>query len=105
MKAMAMDRPARLLIWRDTLEGTRVAESVLYPSLDDALTRGGLCLGEPDTLPWIETEAGDLLSPQWIGTYLDQKAAPAEPPRRPLEWLRALASPSCGARSAAGCLP
>ena len=79
--ATQMDRPAELVIWHE--DRSVPSEARIYPSLQAALEAASDRAVHPDTLPWIVTEEGDILSPRWIDDYLARRAAPG---RRPPCW-------------------
>jgi hypothetical protein len=77
MPMSQMDRPAELMIWH----GERAlppGEARIYPTLRQALVAAADCAGDPDALPWIVTEDGEILSPHWIDRHLaEARPAPA----------------------------
>ncbi len=83
MDPNAMRRPAKLLIWRTGLDSTGLHEACTYDSLEIAIAAAAGLLGDGDAYPWIVTEAGAMLTPQWIGTHLDANPETRpEPPQR-----------------------
>ena len=79
MDTPAMRRPAKLLIWRTGLDSTGLHEASTYPALADAIAAAAGFLADSDAYPWI----GEILTPQWIATYLDaHPEAKPEPPQR-----------------------
>ncbi|MFE1598709.1 hypothetical protein ACE101_07595 [Methylobacterium sp. ID0610] len=64
-----MDRPAELMIWHAD-RAAPPGEACLYPTLRQALLAAADCAGNPDRLPWIVTEDGEILSPHWIDQHL-----------------------------------
>ncbi|MGY2049954.1 hypothetical protein [Methylobacterium sp. JK268] len=71
-----MDRPAELMIWHAE-RAAPSAEARIYPTLRQALLAAADCAEDPDALPWIVTEDGEILSPHWIDHHL---AAVRRPP-------------------------
>lgn len=96
MDPHAMRRPAKLLIWRTGLDSTGLHEACTYPTLAEAIAAAAAFLGNDDTYPWIVTEDGEILTPQWIATYLDANpdAKPEPPPRVPTRGERPTSGPS-----------
>lgn len=84
MDPHALSRPAKLLIWRTGLDSTGLHEACTYATLEAAIAAAAAFLADADAYPWIVTEDGEILTPQWIATYLDASpgARPA-PPERP----------------------
>ncbi|ACA19277.1 hypothetical protein M446_4948 [Methylobacterium sp. 4-46] len=64
-----MDRPAELMIWHAN-RAAPPGEARIYPTLEQALLAAADCAGDPDALPWIVTEDGEILSPHWIDQHL-----------------------------------
>ncbi|WP_425463628.1 hypothetical protein [Methylobacterium oryzihabitans] len=74
-----MERPAELVIWRGG-SGPAPAGARIYPTLREALAAARDLTADPDALPWIVTEDGDILSPHWI----DRNRPPGRRPCRPV---------------------
>lgn len=69
-----MERPAELMMWRGAQAASGPRESRHYPTLRAALAAAS-GTDDPDCLPWIVTEDGDVLSPHWIDGHAPRKAA------------------------------
>ncbi|ACL59834.1 hypothetical protein [Methylobacterium nodulans] len=76
MPMSQMDRPAELMIWHAG-RAAPPGEARIYPTLRQALLAAADCAGDPDALPWIVTEEGEILSPHWIDQHLSEARAPA----------------------------
>jgi hypothetical protein len=84
MDTPAMRRPAKLLIWRTGLDSTGLHEACTYETLAEAIAAAAGFLADDDAYPWIVAEDGEILTPQWIATYLDANPeTKPEPPQRP----------------------
>ena len=65
MQLSDLDKRAELTIWaRATAQRTR--EGRPFATLREALAAAADALRDPDARPWIVTEDGDILSPNWI---------------------------------------
>jgi hypothetical protein len=60
-----LDRRAELTIWGGNTPA-HTALSQEFSTLRDALTAAANAISTDDARPWIVTEEGDLLSPNWI---------------------------------------
>ena len=70
MEAEALERPADLTIWRTVPAASRLAEPQRFETLREAIAAAAGALVDPAKQPWIITEEGEVLSPNWIRTYL-----------------------------------
>ncbi|WP_336492736.1 hypothetical protein [Methylobacterium nigriterrae] len=70
METEAFERPASLKVWHAEPEHFFPAEPERFGSLREAIAAAGDILVEPGRHPWIVTEEGDLLPPNWIRTQL-----------------------------------
>ena len=71
METAARERPADLPHWRTTPSASPLAEPERFGTLREALTAAAGALRDPAKQPWIITEEGEILSPNWIRTYLN----------------------------------
>ncbi len=71
METEALERPADLTIWRTLPAASPRAQPLRYDTLREALAAAKGALGDPAQQPWIITEEGEILSPNWIRTYLN----------------------------------
>jgi len=71
METEALERPADLTIWRTTPVSSPVAQPERYDTLREAIKAAAGALTDPAKQPWIITEEGEILSPNWIRTYLN----------------------------------
>ena len=71
METEALERPADLTIWRTTPASSPLAEPKRFDTLREALAAAGSVMVDPAKQPWIITEDGEILSPNWIRTYLN----------------------------------
>jgi hypothetical protein len=60
-----LDKRAELTIWPGNTPA-HTAHGQEFPSLRDALTAAANAISTDDAQPWIVTEQGDILSPNWI---------------------------------------
>jgi hypothetical protein len=60
-----LDRRAELTIWPGR-KPAHTARGREFSTLRDALTAAANAISTDDAQPWIVTEQGDLLSPNWI---------------------------------------
>jgi len=60
-----LDRRAELTIWPGQ-KPTHTARGREFSTLRDALTAAADAISTSDAQPWIVTEQGDILSPNWI---------------------------------------
>lgn len=60
-----LDRRAELTIWPGH-KPAHTARGREFSTLRDALTAAANAISTDDAQPWIVTEQGDLLSPNWI---------------------------------------
>ena len=60
-----LDRRAELTIWPGH-KPAHTAHGREFPTLRDALTAAADAISADDVRPWIVTEEGDILSPNWI---------------------------------------
>ncbi|KMO19960.1 hypothetical protein [Methylobacterium platani] len=79
-----MERPAELMVWRGAPAAPGPREVRRYPTLRAALAAATARAEDPESLPWIVTEDGDVLSPHWIDGHAPRTAArPVRPLPRP----------------------
>jgi hypothetical protein len=71
METQALERPADLTIWRTAPVPAPLAQPARYPTLREAIEAAAGALSDPAKQPWIITEDGEVLSPNWIRTYLN----------------------------------
>ncbi|WP_019905130.1 hypothetical protein [Methylobacterium sp. 77] len=71
METEALERPADLTIWRTTPIPSPLAQPARYDTLREAIEAAAGALTDPAKQPWIITEEGEILSPNWIRTYLN----------------------------------
>ncbi len=71
METEALERPADLTIWRTTPAASPLVEPERYDTLREALAAAAGAMRDPAKQPWIITEEGEILSPNWIRTYLN----------------------------------
>ncbi|GJE28316.1 hypothetical protein [Methylobacterium organophilum] len=71
METEALERPADLTIWRNAQNASPLAEPERFDTLREALAAARGALTDPSKQPWIITEEGEILSPNWIKTYLN----------------------------------
>ena len=71
METEALERPADLTIWRTASNASPLVEPERYDTLREALEAAAGALVDADKQPWIITEEGEILSPNWIRTYLN----------------------------------
>lgn len=71
MEIEALSRPAALKIWHVGPARFFPAEPKQFASLSEAIAAAVDTLTEPGRQPWIVTEDGDLLPPNWIRTRLN----------------------------------
>ena len=65
MRVSDLDKRAELTIWAQT-SAARTREGRAFLTLREALAVAADALEDPDARPWIVTEDGDILSPNWI---------------------------------------
>jgi hypothetical protein len=71
METEALERPADLTIWRTAPASAPLAQPERYGTLREAIAAAASALTDPAKQPWIITEEGEILSPNWIRTYLN----------------------------------
>lgn len=71
MEIEALSRPAALKIWHVEPAHFFPTEPEQFASLHEAIAAAVDTLSEPGRQPWIVTEDGDLLPPNWIRTRLN----------------------------------
>lgn len=71
METEALERPADLTIWRTVPASAPLAQPERYGTLREAIAAAAGALSDPAKQPWIITEEGEILSPNWIRTYLN----------------------------------
>jgi len=70
-----MERPAELMVWHGAPAAPGPREMRRFSTLRAALAAASASTDDPDTLPWIVTEDGDVLSPPWIDDHAPRMAA------------------------------
>lgn len=65
MQVSDLDKRAELTIWPGA-SAVRTREGRAFATLREALAAAADALQDPDARPWIVTEDGDILSPNWI---------------------------------------
>ncbi|TNC15292.1 hypothetical protein FF100_07005 [Methylobacterium terricola] len=70
-----MERPAELMVWHGAPAAPGPREMRRYPTLRAALVAAAASADDPEALPWIVTEDGDVLSPHWIDGHAPRHAA------------------------------
>jgi len=75
MPQLQMERPAELMVWHGPPAAPGPRETRHYPTLRAALAAASASADDPDALPWIVTEDGDVLSPHWIDDHAPRIAA------------------------------
>lgn len=71
METEALERPADLTIWRTAPTASPLAQPARFDTLREAIEAAAGALTDPAKQPWIITEEGEILSPNWIRTYLN----------------------------------
>lgn len=71
MEIEALSRPAALKIWHVGPARYFPTEPEQFASLREAIAAAEDTLTDPGLQPWIVTEDGDLLPPNWIRTRLN----------------------------------
>ena len=71
METEALERPADLTIWRTAPASAPLAQPERCKTLREASEAAAGALADPAKQPWIITEEGEILSPNWISTYLN----------------------------------
>ncbi|AWN48931.1 hypothetical protein DK419_23390 [Methylobacterium terrae] len=69
-----MERPAELMVWQGARAAPGPRETRRFPTLRAALAAAAGA-DDPETLPWIVTADGDVLSPHWIDGHAPRSAA------------------------------
>ncbi|TGD95814.1 hypothetical protein EU555_26320 [Methylobacterium nonmethylotrophicum] len=70
-----MERPAELMVWHGTHAAPGPREVRRFSTLRAALAAAAESADDPDALPWIVTEEGDVLSPHWIDGHAPRNGA------------------------------
>lgn len=70
METEAFNRPASLKIWHAGPEHFFPAEPEQFASLSEAIAAAADTLAVPGRQPWIVTDEGELLPPNWIRSQL-----------------------------------
>jgi hypothetical protein len=60
-----LDKPADLTLWPSHAPA-QIADARSYPTLRAALAAAAEAIKAEDAAPWIITENGDILAPNWI---------------------------------------
>ena len=63
-----LDQPAELSLWPGHAPA-QTAEMRSFPTLRAALAAAGAAIDGQDAIPWIITDSGDILAPNWIRAY------------------------------------
>ncbi|SFT27014.1 hypothetical protein [Methylobacterium sp. yr668] len=63
-----LDQPAELTLWPGHAPA-RAAEMRSFPTLRAALDAAAEAIDGEDAIPWIITDSGDILAPNWIRAY------------------------------------
>lgn len=74
MPQSPMERPAELMVWRGARAAPGPQETRRFSTLRAALAAASRT-DDPECLPWIVTEDGDVLSPHWIDGHAPRNAA------------------------------
>lgn len=69
METEALERPADLALWRTGPATALIGPPKRFASLREAIAAAASALADPFVQPWIVTEEGDMLAPNWIRTY------------------------------------
>lgn len=70
MEVEALEHPAELSIWcTNRLDLPPALQR--FASLREAITSAVLALDNSNVQPWIVTNDGEMLSPNWIKTYIN----------------------------------
>ncbi|WP_342167078.1 hypothetical protein [Methylobacterium sp. SD21] len=72
MSPAALDKPADLTLW-PTNPPARVATGRSFSTLREALTEAATAINIGYAQPWIITEDGDILAPNWIKANTDER--------------------------------
>lgn len=70
METEIFERPAMLKIWLAGLREFFPSEPTHFGSLREAIAAAADCLTDAGREPWIVTEEGELMPPNWIRTQL-----------------------------------
>ncbi|GJE45287.1 hypothetical protein [Methylobacterium soli] len=70
MEIEALERPADLAIWSLGRVNSLLVQPERFNSLREAIIAAAGVLSDHSKQPWIITEEGDLLPPNWIRAYL-----------------------------------
>ena len=71
METEVLERPATLKIWLAGPGQFFPSEPARFSSLREAIAAAADCLSDTGRDPWIVTEEGDLMPPNWIRTHLN----------------------------------
>ena len=63
-----LDQPAELTLWPGHAPA-HAAEMRSFPTLRAALAAAAAAIDVQDAIPWIITDSGDILAPNWIRAY------------------------------------
>ncbi|MGE8131192.1 hypothetical protein ACQKQD_29850 [Methylobacterium sp. NPDC080182] len=63
-----LDQPAELTLWPGHAPA-HAAEMRSLPTLRAALAATAAAINVQDAIPWIITDSGDILAPNWIRAY------------------------------------
>jgi len=68
MTTSDLNRPAELTLWSSRAP-THTAQGRHFPTLREALAAATQAMDTRDAQPWIITDAGDVLAPNWIASH------------------------------------
>ncbi|SFT26652.1 hypothetical protein [Methylobacterium sp. yr668] len=68
MMRVDLDQPADLTLWPGD-PPSRMADSRSFPTLRAALAAAAEAIDERNAKPWIITQSGDILAPNWIRAH------------------------------------
>ena len=71
MEIQALERPADLAIWCAVTANWLLTVPERFDSLQEAIVAATSTLSDSSKQPWIITEDGEMLPPNWIRTYLN----------------------------------
>lgn len=68
MMRVDLDQPADLTLWPSD-PPSRMADSHSFPTLRAALAAAAVAIDAQNAKPWIITQSGDILAPNWIRAH------------------------------------
>ena len=72
MEPEVLERPAQLKLWCSVAAKWLLVLPDRFDTVHEAIAAASKALSIPSNQPWIVTEDGEILSPNWVRVHLNQ---------------------------------